>query len=154
SVPSPSRPWPAPPSTASAVSTPDTRKPPPPPPMTPVDELAERRARRRHGGRMPPHDVEAERALLSAAMLDQAAAEQAAAVPTDAWWHPAHQAIAGAVAALVAAGDPTDAVTVADRLARDGLLDRVGGHEGLVDLAAAGGAPSAARHYSRIITRH
>lgn len=103
---------------------------------------------------MPPHDVEAERALLSAAMLDQAAAEQAAAVPTDAWWHPAHQAIAGAVAALVAAGDPTDAVTVADRLARDGLLDRVGGHEGLVDLAAAGGAPSAARHYAGIITRH
>jgi replicative DNA helicase len=102
---------------------------------------------------VPPHNVEAESSLLGALLLssDAVGAVAELGLAADEFYKPAHQHLYEAVRALAAAGEPVDAVTVADELRRAGLLEDLGGPGLLVDLQASTPAISNAARYARIV---
>lgn len=90
-------------------------------------------------GREPPHDKGAERAVLSAAMLDARAAAQVSEIldaPERFFWDP-HQKIWAAILALAGDGTPIDIVSVASWLRERGQLVRVGGAAYLAEISDA-----------------
>jgi len=112
--------------------------------------------RRRGDGRVPPHNLEAEESLLGAMLLstDAIAAAGEAGLSAADFYKPAHGHVYDAVCALNAAGEPVDAVTVAEELRRAGLLEAVGGPGILVSLQAHTPATSNATRYARIVEEH
>jgi replicative DNA helicase len=116
-----------------------------------VPERDERR--RSTTGRIPPHNVEAESSLLGALLLssDAVGAVAELGLAADEFYKPAHQHLYDAIRALAAAGEPVDAVTVADELRRAGLLEDLGGPSLLLDLQASTPAISNAARYARIV---
>ena len=117
--------------------------------------MVERTERRLRGGagRVPPHNVEAESSLLGALLLspDAIAAVAEMGLGPEDFYKPAHQFIYDAVRTLISAGEPADAVTVADELRRAGVLEDIGGPGLLLDLQAATPAISNAGRYGRIV---
>ncbi len=102
--------------------------------------------------RLPPHSVEAEQAVLGGLLLDNGAWDRIADLVGEAdFYRQDHRQILRAVALLVDAGKPADAVTVAEALRNRGELENAGG---LAYLAAlTGNTPSAAniRRYAEIV---
>jgi replicative DNA helicase len=107
------------------------------------------------GGRVPPHDLQAEESLLGAMMLEaEAIATAAGVLRANDFYKPAHSHIFDAIHALYASGHPVDPVTVADELRRNGLLETVGGHQVLVDVMASTPATTNSAGYARIVEEH
>ena len=107
------------------------------------------------GARIPPHNLDAEKSLLGAMLLSRDAI--AAAMETcgsEDFYKPAHAHIFDAINVLYNQGEPADPVTVADELARAGLLDSVGGLAALVALQADTPATTNASRYARIVEEH
>ncbi|MGB1382037.1 MAG: replicative DNA helicase [Ilumatobacteraceae bacterium] len=104
-------------------------------------------------GRVPPHNLQAEESVLGALLLapEAMAAVSEQGLNSDDFYRPAHQHIYDAIRALFSAGNPADTVTVADELRRHGLLDEVGGIEGLVELQNTTPAISSVGHYAKIV---
>ena len=93
--------------------------------------------------RVPPHSVEAEQAVLGGVLIDNGAWDRIADVLTGGhFYRNDHRAVFAAVAGLCDEGRPCDAVTVAERLDREGQLESAGGLAYLAELA--GNTPSAA----------
>ncbi|MDI3256678.1 MAG: replicative DNA helicase [Kyrpidia sp.] len=86
--------------------------------------------------RVPPQSLEAEQAVLGAALLDAAAFHAASErlTPED-FYRSAHQKIFRAMMDVAAGGDPVDLVTVTARLQTVGQLDEAGGASYLAELA-------------------
>lgn len=104
-------------------------------------------------GRVPPHDLEAERAFLGAILLNRKALDQTLGqITPDDFYKPGHGHIYHHATRLAATGDPVDAVTLRDSLTTAGLLDTVGGFEGIVALTADTPSTSNADRYARIVT--
>ncbi|HET6498231.1 MAG TPA: replicative DNA helicase [Coriobacteriia bacterium] len=104
--------------------------------------------------RIPPHNVEAEQALLGSMFLSSDAAEiGVAAVRADDFYRPSHRRIFEAVHHLHTRAIPVDQVSVADRLASVDALDQVGGKAYLLDIT--GVVPTAANvaRYAEIVQR-
>ena len=104
------------------------------------------------GGRLPPHDLDAERSVVGAMLLSRdAIAEVAEFVGPYDFYRGAHRTLYEAATALYERGEPADAVTVADELAARGQLEDVGGRLGVSDIVA--GVPTAAnaRYYAKIV---
>ena len=110
-------------------------------------------ARAKPTARIPPQDLNAEAALLGAALLSSAARDAAAetGLTADEFYKPAHGHIYDAIGTLDARGEPADPVTVADELNRAGLLDTIGGLTTLISLQADTPATTSAGRYARII---
>jgi len=106
------------------------------------------------GGRIPPHNLEAEESLLGAMMLsrDAIAAASEARVSVDDFYKPAHAHIYEAILALYGEGEPVDPVTVAEALRRADLLDAMGGKATLLRIQAGTPASANASHYATIVT--
>lgn len=105
--------------------------------------------------RVPPHDLDAEESLLGAMLLSNDAV--AVAIETCSagdFYKPAHGHIFSAVLSLFEAGEPADAVTVADELRRRGLLEQVGDTTALVSLQVNTPSLANAGHYARIVEEH
>ncbi|MGI8792844.1 MAG: replicative DNA helicase [Acidimicrobiales bacterium] len=118
-----------------------------------IDDARRRRAE--SGGRVPPHNLDAEASLLGAMLLSKDAI--AAAVETtgpDDFYKPAHGHIFDAITTLYGRGEPADPVTVADELARAGLLEAIGGAAVLAELQANTPATGNAGRYGKIIDDH
>jgi replicative DNA helicase len=81
----------------------------------------------------------------------EAIASAAGVLRADDFYKPAHSHIYDAIHALYATGQPVDAVTVADELRRNGLLETVGGVQVLLDIMASTPATTSAGGYARII---
>ena len=128
-----------------------TEEPPPPPP--PGDEYYRAERARRKVAPLPPHNLDAERALLGAMLLSASkVAVPALGVVTPAdFYRPQHRTICRAITEMVGAGEPVDAVTVSERLRAGGLLDGVGGLDALADLMRDVPAISNAEEYARIV---
>ncbi len=106
----------------------------------------------RNGTRVPPHNLEAEESLLGAMLLSShAIADSIELVSAEQFYRPAHAHVYDAVAALYAAGDPVDPVTVAVELERAGVAETVGGLEGLHRLQMNTPASSNAAKYASIV---
>lgn len=111
--------------------------------------------RQRSGGRVPPHNLEAEESLLGAMLLSRdAVAVAAETVTAESFYSPAHGHIYDAIQTLSAQGEPVDPVTVADELRRAALLDHIGGASVLLSLQANTPATSNAARYARIVEDH
>lgn len=116
-------------------------------------------ARRRSGSgpptaRVPPHDLATEAGLLGAMLYNPAVAIPAAlqtGLTAGDFYKPAHGHIYHAIVTLHAAGEPTDAITVAAHLRADGLVDAIGGPTALVTLMADSGIPAHAAKYAQSI---
>ncbi len=108
------------------------------------------------GGRVPPHNLDAERALLGALLLSRdAVAAAAEVVPgADVFYRPAHAHVYDAITVLTARGEVADPITVADELRRRDLLDAAGGTAALVELQADAPGTANAAHYARIVRDH
>ena len=93
--------------------------------------------------RVPPHSIEAEQAVLGGVLIDNGAWDRIADVVTGAhFYRNDHRAVFEAVSRLCDEGQPCDAVTVAERLDREGRLESLGGLAFLAELAE--NTPSAA----------
>ena len=104
------------------------------------------------GGRVPPHNLQAEESLLGAMLLSKDAISIGSErLKADDFYKPAHGHIYDAITTLNAVGEPADPVTVADELRRAGLLDAIGGSGILVGLQASTPATSNAGRYAKII---
>ena len=109
--------------------------------------------RRAIEARVPPHNLDAEESLLGALLLSRDAVNTATELGLGAadFYKPAHQHVYEAIRVLMAAGEPVDAVTVADELRRSGLLDEIGGRTMLLDLQNATPAISNVGRYASIV---
>lgn len=102
--------------------------------------------------RMPPHNIEAEQAVLGAVFLEPDAFSSASEIlmPED-FYRAGHQRIFETMMKLSDKGEPIDLVTVTTSLNNEKKLDEVGGVSYLSDLA--GSVPTAANilYYSKIV---
>jgi replicative DNA helicase len=116
-----------------------------------VQSIAE--VRRRAGGRIPPHNLEAEESLLGAMLLsrDAIALAAEARVEVGDFYKPNHGHVFEAILSLYGQGEPVDPVTVAEELRRAELLEAVGGKAALLRLQAETPASANAGHYARIV---
>ncbi|MEN1966556.1 replicative DNA helicase [Lentibacillus sp. N15] len=102
--------------------------------------------------RTPPHNIEAEQAVIGAIFLEPDAFSQASErlMPED-FYRASHQRIFETMMRLSDLGEPIDLVTVTTSLSNAKLLDEVGGVSYLTDVA--GSVPTAANisYYSKIV---
>ncbi|MGY0694134.1 replicative DNA helicase [Virgibacillus sp. FSP13] len=102
--------------------------------------------------RTPPHNIEAEQAVIGAIFLEPDAFSQASELlmPED-FYRASHQRIYETMMKLSDLGEPIDLVTVTTSLSNARTLDEVGGVSYLTDLA--GSVPTAANigYYSKIV---
>src|SRR3990167_7735164 len=102
--------------------------------------------------KVPPQDIEMERALLGALMLSpNAIYEVADLIGIDSLYAGAHRTIFDAMLSLYAKGEPIDVATVSSKLKERKALAEVGGATYLSELVGAAGAPGSARHYAQIV---
>lgn len=81
-------------------------------------------------------DLDAEKAVLSACLLDGAAAKEVTScISADDFYRPAHAHIFSAISEIVEKGHAPDIITVAHRLAAEGLLEESKGRSYLLELA-------------------
>jgi replicative DNA helicase len=120
-----------------------------------VQSISEVR-QRSGGGRVPPHNLEAEESLLGAMMLskDAIAAALEAPVRSEDFYKPAHGHLFEAIQSLYTAAQPVDPVTVAEELRRADMLDAVGGKGAILRIQAGTPAAANAAHYARIVEEH
>jgi replicative DNA helicase len=102
--------------------------------------------------RQPPHNLEAEEAVLGAILASgRLLAEVAALLEEADFYRPAHRAIWRAVLRLTDRGQPTDPVTVLGELDDSGELADVGGGPFLHTLVASVPTVANAGHYARLV---
>jgi replicative DNA helicase len=102
--------------------------------------------------RLPPHDHDAERAVLGGMMLSRDAIADVIGVIRSTDHHrPAHQVVHEVILDLYARGEPADPVTVANELTRRGELNRIGGAPYLHTLIASVPTAANAGYYAHIV---
>jgi len=103
-------------------------------------------------GRVPPHDLEAEKAVLSALLLDNDAIHHVLleVSPND-FYHPAHEQIYTSMLALRDDNEPVDLHTLSDHLNQQKRLDAVGGVVFLSELADYEATAANVLHHARIV---
>jgi replicative DNA helicase len=113
-------------------------------------------ARRGSGtDRVPPHNLEAEESVLGATMLSaEAIADVVEILEPDDFYRGAHARVYESVKAIYARGEPVDAITVKEDLARRAILDEVGGPLFIHDLVERVPSPASAAYYARIVAQH
>lgn len=104
-------------------------------------------------GRVPPHDLAAERALLGAQILSNTARDAAAHLEERVFYKPAHGALHHAIQKLHVDGQGVDAITVAHQLAASDL-EALGGPGELLTLIAETPATTNADSYAQIVHGH
>lgn len=105
---------------------------------------------------IPPHDLAAEAAVLSAILVEGSGAafdEVAGILSVDSFYADAHRRIFEAAAELHRSGQPTDLVTVQSYLRDHNRLVQVGGSSYLVEVANAAPSLVNTAHYADIVLR-
>ena len=102
--------------------------------------------------RIPPHDAQAERAVLSAILLDnESIHEIAGELAPDDFYLPAHRRLFSAMITLKDGNQPVDLTTLSDYLKSHELLDSIGGPVVLAEIADYEATAANIAHYSRIV---
>jgi replicative DNA helicase len=99
-----------------------------------------------------PHNLEAERTVLGAVLVDNAAFNSAAEILTrDDFYRESHRRVFDAMAALAERSQPIDLVTLKDELVKSGALEAAGGAAYLGSLVDGVPRITNVEHWSRII---
>ena len=103
-------------------------------------------------GRVPPQHLEAEQAVLGCMMLDADTVglvlEELSAAD---FYSTEHRLIYEAMLKQFGRGEPIDALTLREQLKKEGLLDRVGGPEALLNLSETVPSAASAVYYARMV---
>ena len=103
---------------------------------------------------VPPHNYEAEAAVLGSILIDKEAILRVADLVTaDDFYRESHSAIFDAMLALYAKSEPIDLISLSDRLNDAGALEKIGGQTYLAQLAEAVPTASHVFHYAKIVQR-
>ncbi len=104
-------------------------------------------------GRLPPHDLEAERAVLGATLIEKSVIDRVREILPDAkaFYQSAHQSIYDAVVQLSEQSKNVDHLTVSDALRGAGRLDAVGGTAYLMALTNSVVTAVNAEQYAEIV---
>jgi len=104
------------------------------------------------GGRTLPANLDAERAVLSAILRDNALLAQVGdMLKPDDFYLEAHRVIYQTLQDLADRGQPLDAITLAEGLHKQALLDRAGGPAYIGDLIDYVGTTVGVKHYAQIV---
>ncbi len=112
-------------------------------------------AKSQTGGRITPQDLDAEKSIIGAILLDSDAITAVAqTLKPEHFYKEAHTDIVSAIFQLYEKREPIDLVTLTAQLKKNGRLDKVGGASYLAELAS--GVPTAAHvsQYAQIIRDH
>ena len=103
-------------------------------------------------GREPPHDLSAEKAVLSAILLDNGVIHGLVTDLRDEdFYHPAHQILFGAMVRLKDRNQPVDLTTLNAALQDEDLLEAVGGVVALAEIADYEATAANSAHYAGIV---
>src|SRR5579864_641660 len=114
------------------------------------------RSNERPGDRPPPHNKDAERAVLGAILLDSQAladAKSAGLICSD-FFLPSNVTLFACMVRMGDEGKPIDLVTLSDELERAGELEKAGGAANLAGLMDGMPRVSNTPHYAKIIRDH
>jgi replicative DNA helicase len=104
--------------------------------------------------RIPPHNLDAERALLGAMMLSkEVQLEASGALTCDDFYSTRHQSVFEAMQALTARNIFYDALTLADKLESMGKLEAVGGYDYLIEVSTSVTATSYWERHADIVRK-
>jgi len=102
--------------------------------------------------KVPPHDVEAEKSVLGALLIDSSAINIVAEfLRAEHFYLPEHQSIYSAMLTLFEKQQPIDVVTLQDQLKHEGTLKKIGGQSYLSDLINAVPSSAYVEHYANIV---
>jgi replicative DNA helicase len=103
-------------------------------------------------GRVPPHDLDAERSVLSALLLDPRAFHDVSMeVAPDDFYHPAHQTLYRNMLAIHEEGRPVDLITLSEQLNSGKQLDQIGGTVFLAEVADFAATAANVTHHAKLV---
>ena len=104
------------------------------------------------GDRLPPHDIDAEEAVIGSLLLDGTAIFRVATVLQEAdFYHEQNRWLYGACSSLYKRNEAINQVTVAQELDRQGKLEACGGAAYLSHLISICPTPLDIEHYAQIV---
>ena len=105
------------------------------------------------GGRLPPHNLDAERSVLGAILLNNKAIYQVLEIGLEArdFYRESHQKIFEILVLLSERGEPLDLITITAALRDRNLYESVGGSETLTALLEDTFTISNVNHYAKIV---
>ncbi|MFI6895269.1 DnaB-like helicase N-terminal domain-containing protein [Streptomyces sp. NPDC050256] len=102
--------------------------------------------------RLPPQDLEAERAVLGAMILSRdIIPDVCEALEGAEFYRPVHESLYRTILSLAARGEPVDPITLAAELKKAGELDRIGGASYLHALVQAVPTAANASYYAEMV---
>lgn len=102
--------------------------------------------------KLPPQEIEAERSVLGALLLDKNAIIRIADVLTASdFYLPAHAKVFDAIMELFERNEPIDLLSITNKLKDKGLLTEVGGSSYLSELVASVPTATHVSHYAKIV---
>lgn len=103
-------------------------------------------------GMVPPHNIEAEQAVLGCMLLDSDVIPTVTElIRSSDFYREDHREICEAIIDIVEKAGPVDIITVAEQLQQRGTLEKVGGIDYLASITSAVPTTSNARHYAKIV---
>lgn len=104
---------------------------------------------------VPPHSVDAERAILGALLIDPSAIDDVAVlVHPEHFYKPSHTVIYSTILDLWRADKPVDVVLLNEEMATRNVLEQVGGTAALAELTEAVPTSANAPYYAKIVRDH
>ncbi len=105
--------------------------------------------------KVPPQDLEAERSVIGAILIDSGAMNLVAEfLKPEFFYDPANKTIYSAMISLYEKQQPIDVVTLQDALNKEDALKRVGGKSYLSDLINTVPSSAYVEHYGQIVKNH
>jgi replicative DNA helicase len=103
-------------------------------------------------GMVPPHNIEAEQAVLGCMLLDSDVIPTVTElIKSSDFYREDHREICEAIIDIVEKAGPVDIITVSEQLQQRGTLEQVGGMDYLASIASAVPTTANARHYAKIV---
>ncbi len=103
-------------------------------------------------GRIPPHNLEAEQAVLGCMLLDTDVIPTVTElIRSSDFYRDDHREICEAIIDITEKAGPVDIITVSEQLQLRGTLDAVGGLDYLAAITSAVPTTANARHYAKIV---
>jgi replicative DNA helicase len=102
--------------------------------------------------KVPPHDAEAEKAVISSMFIDREAAGIAMeSLKADDFYRPDNQQVFEAALELYSSGEPIDIITVKNKLEEKGVFDQIGGINAIAQIASSVGSSVNIKNYVKIV---